>query len=70
MGSFEKERRRPDRPPAWRSSEGRMWERSPQEKKEGKDHLTGYEPRENEDRPREAARMGGSYGDVSVGVSK
>lgn len=70
MGSFEKERRRPDRPPAWRSSEGRMWERSPREKKEGKDHLTGYEPRENEDRPREAARMGGSYGDVSVGVSK
>lgn len=69
MGSFEKERR-PDRPPAWRSSEGRMWEQHPREKKDGKDHLTGYEPRENEDRPREAARMGGSYGDVSIGVSR
>ena len=70
MGSFEKERRRPDRPPAWRSSEGRMWEKTPEEKREGKDHLTGYAPRENEDRPREAARMGGSYGDVAIGVSR
>ena len=70
MESFERARRPEGRPPAWRSSEGRMWERAPQTQKDGKDHLTGYEPRENEDRPREAARMGGSYGDVSVGVSK
>lgn len=70
MAEFDKHRRSSGRPPVWRSSEGKMWERSPREKKEGKDHLTGYEPRENEDRPREAARMGGSYGDVSVGVSR
>lgn len=70
MAGFEREKRRDDRPAAWRTSEGRMWERTPLAQKEGKDHLTGYEPRENEARPREAARMGGSYGDVSVGVSK
>ena len=72
MGSFEKEKRRADRPPAWRSSEGRMWEAAPVPKKEGQAHLTGYEPHENEGsaRPREAARMSGSYGDVSIGVSR
>ena len=70
MEGFEKERRPEGRPPAWRSSEGRMWERTPRETQDGKAHLTGYRPRENEARPREAARMGGSYGDVSVGVSR
>lgn len=72
MSGFEWEKGRGDRPPAWQSSQGKMWERSPVERKEGKDHLTGYEPHEKEEgaRPREAARMGGSFGDVSVGVSR
>ena len=72
MGGFERERRQEGRPPAWRSSEGRMWERTPQARREGKDHLTGYQPhgKEKSQRPREAARMGGAYGDVSVGVSR
>lgn len=72
MDRFEREPRREDRPPAWRSSEGRMWEVSPKRKKEGRDHLTGYEPhsREATARPREVARMGGSYGDVAIGVSR
>ena len=72
MSSYDREEKRPDRPPAWRSSEGRMWEASPTPKKEGRDHLTGYEPHPSEGsaRPREAARMSGSYGDVAVGVSR
>ena len=72
MDSFERETRREDRPSLWRSSEGRMWEAPPKAEKDGQDHLTGYQPREGEgrDRPREAARMAGSYGDVSVGVSR
>lgn len=72
MGDFEWKKRPDDRTPAWRSSEGRMWEASPVAKKEGRDHLTGYEAHEQEGdaRPREAARMAGSYGDISVGVSK
>lgn len=72
MDGFEREKRREDRTPLWRTSEGRMWEAAPRTKKEGRDHLTGYEPREGERdaRPREAARMAGSYGDVAVGVSR
>ena len=72
MGVFEEKQRREERLPLWRSSEGRMWEAAPAAQKEGQDHLTGYEPREEERsaRPREAARMAGSYGDVSVGVSR
>lgn len=60
------------RPPLWRTSEGRLREASPAPRKDGRDHLTGYEPaqKEGRDRPREAARLSGSYGDVAVGTTK
>lgn len=61
------------RSPAWRSSEGRLREAAPVSRKEGRDHLTGYEPAAAEKTagaPREAGRMASSYGDVAVGVSR
>lgn len=73
MHEYEKTQRRAEQTPAWRTSGGRMWERDPVARKEGRDHLTGYEPhpdREKRDQPREAARLSGAYGDVAVGVSR
>lgn len=74
MASFEeKERREEGRKPLWRTSEGRMREVSPLSRREGEDRLTGYEPhpaQEKKDRPREAARLSGSYGDLAVGTDR
>ncbi len=72
MQSFERKKNREGRPPVWRSSEGRLREVAPVPRKEGKDHLTGYEPAAAEQRlrPRETGRLAGSYGDVAVGASR
>jgi hypothetical protein len=67
MAEYEQKRRLP----VWRTSEGRLRETAPAPQREGRDHLTGYEPgTEERDRPREAARLAGSYGDVAVGTTK
>ena len=65
-------RKRDTRPPAWRSSEGRFREEAPSPEKEGRPHLSGYEPRreEGDKAPRETGRLAGSYGQVSVGIQK
>ena len=69
MGEYEP--KRPERAPLWRTSEGRLRETAPTPQREGRNHLTGYEPApEEHDRPREAARLSGSYGDVAVGTTK
>lgn len=72
MGQYERDKRNAGRPPAWRSSAGRLREATPVPQREGKDQLTGYRPRqeENADRPRETGRLSGAYGDVAVGVSR
>lgn len=74
MASFEEKGRREERKnPLWRTSEGKMQERAPTSRRVGKDHLTGYEPhpaQEKKDRPRETARLSGSYGDLAVGVNR
>jgi|GEM_PF-3572153 len=69
MAEFESEKKKP---PLWRTSEGRLRESAPRPKRDGQDHLTGYEPSEQEGarRPREAARLSGSYGDVAVGTNR
>ena len=74
MARFEeKERREEGQKPLWRTSEGRMREVPPLSRREGEDRLTGYEPhpaQEKKDRPREASRLSGSYGDLAVGVNR
>lgn len=65
-------RKRDTRLPAWRSSEGRFREEASSPEKEGRPHLSGYEPRreEGDKAPRETGRLAGSYGQVSVGIQK
>ncbi|MEG1682716.1 MAG: hypothetical protein RR295_02720 [Oscillospiraceae bacterium] len=70
MQDYEQEKQQTASPPAWRSSQGRMWETSAAPQKDGRDQLTGYRPGEKEDRPRETGRLSGSYGDVAVGSNR
>lgn len=78
MQRYEREKNQGGRIPAWRSSawrssEGRLREAAPVSRREGRDHLTGYEPPAAEKTagsPREAGRLASSYGDVAVGVSR
>ncbi len=58
----------------WRTSQGRMTERTPEKERDGENHLTGYRSSEEERRsksaPREMSKLSGTFGDVAVGVDR
>ncbi|MEG0779023.1 MAG: hypothetical protein RR426_00340 [Oscillospiraceae bacterium] len=74
MEDYDWSKTRQEKPPLWQSTEGKLRETAPRGKQGGQDHLTGYQPtveeKEQGERPREMARLSGSYGDVAVGVSR
>lgn len=58
----------------WRTSQGKMTERTPEQQRDGEHHLTGYrsseEERHNKSAPKEMAKLSGTFGDMAVGVDK
>lgn len=67
MWDYEKAKKSPQS-----SSQERLREGRPRREKDGREHLTGYRPHEQEGtrRPRESGRLENSFGDIAVGTNR
>ena len=68
MWDYEKDKKKPSQS----SSQKRLREGRPRKEKDGKEHLTGYRPHEQEGtrRPRESGRLENTFGDIAVGTNR